>query len=246
MVEIKSITLGLENCEDLVLKKSVLGRFVIKDIDTKIADTVGKYSTAKTVAIEIFSEGNAEYESFGSHKETIFNRLQSFRDICSIDIQYKDGTKDSYSVDYNEDKFSEENLNEKVYLSKAGNLYIVIAKDKEVEDFFEIKEIDDINEMAKFKSMRDAGYDEPEKQEYKSDNLPELYRYVYLYGKDNQCALSVRVKDPDCGWKFIFEKEQNAIHFPIAWKYPTHRVEQFLKTHEQSLLMEDIKRKYPE
>jgi hypothetical protein len=103
-------------------------------------------TTAHTIALEIFSEANVEYNPFGSlETNKKFDRITSWRDITSIILYYDDVKEESYYVDYideHEGALGTENVNQKSYINSLGNLYLVIASDKNIADFFDTDEIE--------------------------------------------------------------------------------------------------------
>ena len=157
MKKVKSIELGFENCEVISFDTNVLGEILIDDIHYKIRryaiNLIAKYCYADTVALEIFSEGNTEYNLFGltevQHK---FDRILQTKDITSITVKYTDGSEEDYWVKYNENN-QYSNMYQKNYLSDLGNLYIVIGKGKKIGDFYDKKIINDKEEVESAKSM---------------------------------------------------------------------------------------------
>lgn len=157
MKRIKSIRFVFENCECFSIDAKYLGEFELSDIHKCIhriaANCIAKMDCANTVAIEIFSEGNKEYSPFDvirDEDETLFDRLNMYHDITSIDIIYDDDTSEMYYVDYEGDETNEYQKN---YMNNFGDMYIVISKDKGIFDFFDEDEINDEEIISFAKDM---------------------------------------------------------------------------------------------
>lgn len=144
---IQSVTLTLENCETFTLPINVFGTFYIGHIYTSIRRTamnmIAKFDRANEVVMEIFfpeAEERATKEFFFSGDyPTILERLKAHRDITSITLTDKDGTRTTYEVDYKDEvegQLGANNLNQKTYLSACGNLYIVIGENRHISDYF--------------------------------------------------------------------------------------------------------------
>lgn len=152
---VKSIDLVFENCEVISFDLKVLGAFLIDDIHPNIrnlgCNAIGKMLCADTVVLEIFKEGNAEYHPFqeSTHK---FDRILNSKDITQITVKYQDGEED-YWVQY---KGVYSNEYQKNYLSKQGNLYIVIGKGKKLHQFFDKNMIDGEDAVIRAKFMMEA------------------------------------------------------------------------------------------
>lgn len=161
MDNVKSITIGFENCETITIPRKHIGVIFIQDIKTEIVrvacNAISKVVSANTVAIEIFSEGNVEYLPFGvSPSEMVFERINECHDITSIDVTYMDGSKETYWTDYesgDEEGLGAPNIYEKTKISDLGNLYVVISKDKDIKDFFSDEDINDSDNMQFIKDM---------------------------------------------------------------------------------------------
>ena len=107
-------------------------------------------------------------------------------------------------------------------------IYIVISKDKKIEDFFDNR-INN-NETTEFrKDMMDIGIEEPETVELSEGMLPDLYRYVYLNFSDGSQALAVRVQNEYGSWNWIYEDAGNEEKIVISWEYPNSKIEKFLE-----------------
>ena len=163
MDSIKSIEFTFENCEGIKLPINVLGACHLDKIYTKI-DRLAMNAIIKTtyvdeVALEIFFP---EAEKHGikcpvwNEEDTIFKRLCDFRDITHITIYYEDDTTETFCVDYKDEvegQLGSNNLNQKTYISSCGNIYIVIAANKNIDDFFDRELIENEESMQDIKEL---------------------------------------------------------------------------------------------
>ena len=151
MQNIKSITFVLENCDSISFPGNVIGDFRMGDFSKHICCTPVKaferYNVARHVFIELYADGDTNYPEFGfeDKQRSKFDRLFEHLDITQIEIEYEGGTKEKYYVSYDEGKaegiLGAENINEKVLLSNAGNLYILIDADLEMEDVLDMDKL---------------------------------------------------------------------------------------------------------
>ena len=165
MEYIKEIELVFENCESMVVPRNVIGQFDIEDIHVHIhriaSNAIAKYQVPNKIALEIFSEYNAEYQPFDmdieSWKDYRFNRITSCNDITPIGVIYEDGSHDIFYTDFDGECV---NANQKSVVSTLGNLYIVIGKDMAIGDVFPDDYMDDEEEVKLRKDMFDIGIEE--------------------------------------------------------------------------------------
>ena len=161
MKNVKSVNLVLENCEVINIDAQYFGQLLLEKIRTKVyrvaMNSISRMQVVNRVAIELFSEANVPYDSFGEEsKETIFDRLTSYNDIAQIELIYDDEGKDTelFIVNWvDDDQCGCTNKLQKSYTSKPGNLYILIGKDMKLKNFFDKEEIEDEQCMAFAKSM---------------------------------------------------------------------------------------------
>ena len=229
MALIKEIEFVFENCETCTVKENAIGDFEISGIETinrRVAcNAIDKYQVAKHVKMELFHEGEFALHSFDEPEcdsKKVIERIMKYNDITSVCVTFDNGSAEEYLVDYDTGEDEEElgaaNLNQHTYLSRLGNLYLVIDKDTFVEQCFDMVDINDEEQMNLKKDLLDIGIkDEPE-HPYNEDSLPDFYRYVYL-NDATKGSLAMRVPDPDCCWKFVFDKESEPVHFPKTWQY---------------------------
>ena len=158
-MKLKNITFNLENCDAITVEGKYIGNFLVDDIRTRFQRTacnsIDKINTAHTIAIEIHKDANKERYAFDQthierFKETVFGRLVQWHDITNIEFtlesdwycEEQSSEKYSYYVNWTGD--SETSNGAQVgYISSCGHLYIVITKDKNIEDFFDFEEIND-------------------------------------------------------------------------------------------------------
>lgn len=197
---IKKIILEFENCDSVEIPGRYLGIFRMKGIKTSIGrmacNFIGKHTIANHVFMEIFSEANKMYKPFGQFENMkIFDRITS-NDITHITLIYdgenvaEDGEQEIYVVPYDEGKnegiLGAPNIFQKVYLSKLGNLYMVISPKIKLKHVFPKKLVDNEEWINMRKSLQDIVMPEwniidkeaPEKA------LPAEDSYVWLQAKD--------------------------------------------------------------
>lgn len=161
MKNVKSVNFVLENCEVINIEAKYFGQLLLEKIRTKVyrvaMNSISRMQVVNRVAIELFSEANVPYDSFGEEsKETIFDRLTNYNDIAQIELIYDDEGKDTelFIVNWiDDDQCGCTNKLQKSYTSKPGNLYILIGKDMKLKNFFDKEEIEDEQCMMFAKSM---------------------------------------------------------------------------------------------
>lgn len=157
---LKEITFVFENCDYITIDGKYVGHFIVDDIKTSFArmacNYIGKCESTDTFVIEIHKDANKERCELGieEYKQMTFDRFK-MGDITSIEFVLEE-KKYQYYVnwvgysDYVNDAQS-------TYISEDNNLYVVIAKNKEIEDFFDLEEIDDGDYMDFYFDMNDVG-----------------------------------------------------------------------------------------
>ena len=163
-MKLKYITFLLENCDVITIDGKYIGNFLIDNIRTTISriacNSIMKMDIADTIVIEIHKNANKKRHHFNFdsdyNEHTVFDRLQEWNDITSIKFkfeeQYVEENKTPRQEEYTyyvywEGNSDEENEAQSTYISNDGNLYIVISKDKTVEDFFDLELINDSEHM---------------------------------------------------------------------------------------------------
>jgi hypothetical protein len=175
VTKLKSITFNFENCDYITIDGKYIGYFLVEDIRTSIErvaiNAIMKMNTAYTFAIEIHKDANKERYAFGQIdcerlKEITFDRFKAYDDITSIEFELEERYVDegemphiehyNYYVNWTGDS-DYTNDSQTSYISDDGNLYIVIAQGKTIEDFFDIEMIDDKESMDFYFDMNDVG-----------------------------------------------------------------------------------------
>jgi len=254
--ELKELVITFENCEDIVIPRNAIGEFSIDGIHTIVkriaSNSISEYTVADEIIMEIFKEGNQKYRPFGGLEENeTLTRLSEYKDITSITVKFTDQTEEIFWVCYDEgDKegvLGAENINEDIYTSELGNIYIVISnKVKKVIDCFDLEHINNKDAIDFEKDMYGIGVEESEIVSLSDNELPDLYRYVYLFFQNDDQTLAVRVEDLDSGWKWICQDEDLKGKIPVFWKYPNKKINSFIMETEKNGKMdiEEIKRKH--
>ena len=162
VTKLKSISFSFENCEFITIDGKYVGEFLVDDLKTYFtrlgANCIEKMQKANTIAIEIHKDANVEYCPFGIEdiKGTVFDRFKEWNDITAIEFTLEDQYLEDeeapsseeycYFVDWVGDS-DFVNDAQATYISKDGNLYIVIAKDMGIENFFDLEMINDSEAM---------------------------------------------------------------------------------------------------
>lgn len=147
MQEVKSITIVLENCEEIPISKEHIGSFHCKDITTAIARTscnsISKEQYCEEFYLEIHKNADRHYSSFGTESdETVFKRL-AYPDITGINITYEDDTAEYCIMPWKDgDSTGCNNEYQTSHVSKSGNMHICICRDKSIEDMVDFDSID--------------------------------------------------------------------------------------------------------
>ena len=152
MDKVQSITFVFENCESLEFPIRYFGLVNIEDIQTNVRrlamNSVKKIEVAKEVFLEIFAEANKVYDWYNNCYP--FVRLMKYPDIVYLDIKYEDGDVETIYVDTTN---AERNMNQDMWVSKLGNLYISISKRRLVSDFIYEKDANNAIEVNMRKSI---------------------------------------------------------------------------------------------
>lgn len=190
MLKLTYIEFVFENCDSIKIEGKYIGDFLVDNLTTSIkriaCNSIEKMDVANTVAIEIHKDANKERYQFGQSnieyfKEMTFDRLKSYEDITSIQFELEEDYVEEgqsprreyhdYYVSWTGDN-EYVNEDQKTYLSKSGNLYIVIADKKNIEDFFYLEDIEDEEYVDFHFDMLDVGdkYSNPDRYKVEEDN----------------------------------------------------------------------------
>lgn len=149
-MKLTKINFIFENCDCLEVDGKYIGHFLVDNIKTTIQriaiNSIKELNIADLFVIEIHKNANKERYQFDivdfKRKQMAFDRLASSditKIVFEIETQYNNGTSESKKYNYYVNWSGESdyyNESQKAYLSELGNLYIVISKDKTIEDFF--------------------------------------------------------------------------------------------------------------
>lgn len=193
-MKLKQIRFGFENCDWIAIDGKYVGDFLVDELHTYFKRTacnaIEKVDAADVFAIEIHKDANKERYQFEQNqyddlKQMTFDRLSNCRDITDIQFELEVPVDEILSkvekYDYwihwvgDSDYENEAQTN---YISKDGHLYIVVAKDKGIEDFFDWDKIDDSEYMNFHFDMCDVGdkYSNPDRYNDEEDDNVELIK----------------------------------------------------------------------
>jgi len=203
-LRLKYVELTFENCDTIKIDGKYIGEFCVEDIRPSVrriaCNSIDKINIAHTIIIEIHKDANKERYEFGNEvenfKQMTFDRIKEYNDITSIRLEFeKPYAKEEQmacieSYDYLANWVGDDdNSNEaqKTYLSKPGNLYLIIADGKKIEDFFSLEDIEDNERMElKFHLYGDKYSNKKKNKEGKEDNKMdnvEDKEIVYDFGE---------------------------------------------------------------
>jgi hypothetical protein len=164
---IRSVDLVLENCEVLTIEGKYIGDFYLGDIRQKIArmacNHIGMEEICHSFYMEIHKDASKDVDCFGI-KTNVFERLQAYSDITQVTVrlydQYAEEPEEDvekrYLLHWGGDS-EYENEYQKSLVADTGWLYIVVEKDKSIEDVFDLDSINDAEHADFIASMYDIG-----------------------------------------------------------------------------------------
>lgn len=133
MKRITSVEFCFENLETALVKASGLPIFSAEGIsettDRIAVNQIAAYDTVDRLVAEFYGP---------SVGEEIINKIAD-SEITSVVVNYDDGDSKEYYVPYETltEELGAPNVHQKTYISTQGNLYLVIADDKDIEDYFD-------------------------------------------------------------------------------------------------------------
>ena len=145
---IKKIELVFENCEVIILYPEDLENFIVQNFTSNIhrcaCNSISKFTSAD-VYFCIFKEARRTEKTPWGANQDIFDRINSYNDITSIDITYdNDKVETIYTIWKDEDCYAESNEYQKVRLTERGDLKVFIAKcNQELWEEFNIDKEDE-------------------------------------------------------------------------------------------------------
>lgn len=239
MKDVDKITLIFENCEEMKIPKHVIGHFLIDGLHESVSriasNSISMMKQADTFAMEIMKKSDSiPYYPFErkdkTDKMTMIGRISEYSNISAVELEYEDGTSDYIYVDYDEGDcmgvLGAPNVNQTSRISANGHLYVVVSSEESVDDLFSRDVVD---------SPDYEGHDEEETHEFTPEDLPDMYRYVFISsGRENdpgyRDALAVRIYDGKNGWRFEYPDDSaEEIGSPDRWQYPSRLVEKYLR-----------------
>ena len=151
-MHLEEVVLGYENCDSLVIDgRHVKGIYMDGVKESYVGFGDGKINLRRcveTFVLFISRKANkkvAGYELGVSSYEDEFSRLHVGNDITGVSIKLcSDGSDETakkwYGVTYigTPESYGHCNGAQKSYIGKDGDLCLVISKDKNIEDFFDI------------------------------------------------------------------------------------------------------------
>lgn len=159
-MNIKKLELCFENCDSIIIDGQNIGNIQILDIEEKIFRSACNYishiKTCKYFYVEFNHSANViDYELGIPDKDNqykIFDRIIKYKDIVSIIVTLIDKKTNNESqidlyVDYQEKEefkniIGSSNINQSVYISKLGDLYLLITKDKDIFNVIDKDKVD--------------------------------------------------------------------------------------------------------
>lgn len=189
-MKLKYIELYFENIDSIKIEGKYIGYFLVDDLKTSIqriaCNSIDKMDIANMFAIEIHKDANKERYQFDQvytekFKQMTFDRIKKHADITSIEFELEEDyvaegqiscvEHYSYYVHWTGDS-EYTNEAQKTYLSKDGNLYIVIADKQEISDIFDLDEINDNASMDIHFNLCNVGdkYSNPDRYKNKKES----------------------------------------------------------------------------
>ncbi len=175
IMKVKNLTLIFENCDYITIDGKYVGDFLVDNLHTCIrriaCNSIDKIDYADTIAIEIHKNANKDRYQFDqtdypNWKQKTFDRITKYNDITSIEFELEESYVEEeetpkiecyqYYVDWVGDSEYKNDV-QTSYISSDGNMYLVIAKNKSVKDFFDMESINNAEEMDFHFDMCDVG-----------------------------------------------------------------------------------------
>ena len=145
----KKIEVNFENCEIIDITNAI-GDFNMEGLTTSISrvamNCISNIVSADLVQMQIYLDGELKDGFIISENVSLCERL-THKDIVSLNFTYEDDTEETVYVNYGGDA-DEYNPYQTSKIGPNGDLYIVISKDKTVDDIYTDEVIKDL-ETAK-------------------------------------------------------------------------------------------------
>lgn len=145
MRQIESIDIIFENCEVASFKTEHIGAFSLSNITRSIkriaANSIAEVLECDGLFVQILSRANTldAYVTKDIFKQTTppFQRINAFKDITAVDVQYRNGTNDYVLVDWSDEGVDYYNEYQTSKINPyTGDLFLVISKKETVDSYF--------------------------------------------------------------------------------------------------------------
>ena len=164
MREVKSIAIQFQNDDKVIIPVNYFGDFCIADV-TEFTEriTFSRFETTKCtskVVFELFKEVNEKRRVLPlvvTSELTVTERLVSRNDIIGFTLFYEDESQDKVYVRFCPDE-NGCNPAQKCYVSELVNLYLVIADNKDITDYFDLEVINNEAKVEWYKHADITGY----------------------------------------------------------------------------------------
>lgn len=161
MENIEKIRLVFENCEVIDITRA-LGDFKIDDITYTIGriatNAFSKACIGNHVQLHIFGDGDfSRGDQFIMSDINPIERIKNFSDITAIELTYSGGKVEDVYVDYSDDTDILLSHNSYQTVKEVqGDLFIVINKNKKVEDIYTDEYIEELMGFKSFYMLNDV------------------------------------------------------------------------------------------
>ena len=162
--QISKVELVLENCESVAIDGKYIGDLRIEDIKRSISriacNAIFDMSSCDHFSMSINRKAEDDknasdglFDAFGDEVNhcSPFTRINKWQDITSVYIHFTDSRVEQFYVKWSDDEYN--NHYQKSHINKFGDLFIVINKDIELGNVFDLDEIDDQEHMDFIWSM---------------------------------------------------------------------------------------------
>lgn len=150
--QIDKIEIVLENCEIITIKGEYIGDLDIKDIRYSIGrigcNYIDEAYTCEHFSMSINNDASLDDKvkfTLGDvdERRNPLERIMQCNDIVSIDVYFKDKKqpKEIYMPWDGDD--NQDNEYQKTYMNQFGDLYIVVDREADIKDFFDLETIED-------------------------------------------------------------------------------------------------------
>ncbi len=157
-MELKEIVLAFENCDGVTIDGKAIKGICLADIRESIVGFNSNVETRKKIknfALYIDKSANKSFDNPECYlSKDYFARIADEQDIVGITLVYKKDennvhsiVKETYGV-YWEDIKAQCNPAQKAYITKAGDLCLVVSKKKNINDFFWIYEDEESEDVS--------------------------------------------------------------------------------------------------